>query len=297
MKMAGFWFLAVLLASLREPGPGLSFPLIYAHRGARSLAPENTLAAARMAAQLGAQGWEFDVRLTKDGELILIHDDTLARTTNAKNVFPDRAPWKVTDFAFAEIRTLDAGSWFVESDPFGTLRSGELTQEQAAGYRGERIPTLREALVLSLALGLLVNIEIKAAQSNSILTVLDEIAVRKTVDLVRELRLIDQVLISSFNPGVVRRVKELAPEIKTALLAGTTPRNVAWLARELGVDAINPDYHLFSDEELCALHAQGLEIYVWTVNEIPELERFLHNTCVTGIITDWPQRLLRPARP
>ncbi|HFD40915.1 MAG TPA: glycerophosphodiester phosphodiesterase, partial [Anaerolineae bacterium] len=88
-----------------------------AHRGARSLAPENTLVAARKALAVGADLWETDVAVTADGELILFHDDSLVRTTDAERRFPDRAPWTFTTFSLAEIRSLDAGSWFVETDP------------------------------------------------------------------------------------------------------------------------------------------------------------------------------------
>lgn len=271
--------------------------LVYAHRGARSLAPENTLAAAKVAAQVGADGWEFDVRLTKDNEVILIHDDTLIRTTNVQKIFPDKVPWKVSDFTLAEVRMLDAGSWFVETDPFGTLASGEVLREQAAQYKGEKIPTLREALLLSQELGLLVNIEIKAAYSNFMMTKQDEVIVNKTVELIRGLDLTSRVLISSFNARIVQYVKKLAPDIKTALLISQTSGNVVSTLRELMVDAINPQYRLFSDEELCFLRTQGFEIYLWTINDVFDLQRYAHNPCVTGIITDWPQRISKLLRP
>jgi glycerophosphoryl diester phosphodiesterase len=84
----------------------------YAHRGASGYAPENTLAAFGLAAELGAQAVELDVRRTLDGALVVLHDATLERTTDAAARFPDRAPWAVGSFTLAEVRTLDAGSWF-----------------------------------------------------------------------------------------------------------------------------------------------------------------------------------------
>ena len=96
-----------------------------AHRGARSLAPENTLAAAQKGLDTGADMWELDVGMTADGALFLIHDDTLERTSNAAQVFPQRAPWRVHEFTFDEIRQLDFGSWFVEQDPFGQIAAGK----------------------------------------------------------------------------------------------------------------------------------------------------------------------------
>jgi glycerophosphoryl diester phosphodiesterase len=131
----------------------ISRPLVIAHRGARSLAPENTLAAAIAAWRLGADGWELDVRMTKDGELILMHDETLSRTTNAPSLFPNRSPWLVSDFTLEEIKMLDAGSWFVDQDPYGTIAVGEVSPEEAAKFRGEKVPTLKEALALTKELG------------------------------------------------------------------------------------------------------------------------------------------------
>ena len=88
-----------------------------AHRGARSIAPENTLVAGRKAFEAGADMWEFDVQLTADKKPIVVHDRTLTRTTNVEEVFPDRSCYKVDDFTLAEIKQLDAGSWFVREDP------------------------------------------------------------------------------------------------------------------------------------------------------------------------------------
>jgi glycerophosphoryl diester phosphodiesterase len=143
----------------------ISCPLVIAHRGARSLAPENTLAAAMAAWRLGADGWELDVRMTKDGELILMHDETLSRTTNAPSLFPNRSPWLVSDFTLEEIKMLDAGSWFVDQDPYGTIAAGEVSPEEAAKFRGEKVPTLKEALALTKELGFWVNIELKSRPS------------------------------------------------------------------------------------------------------------------------------------
>ena len=101
-------------------------PLVIAHRGASAYAPENTLAAVDRAAALGVDWVENDVQRTRDGELVVLHDDSLRRTTDVEEVFPDRAPWKVSDFTAAEIARLDAGSWF------------------DAAYAGARVPTLEQ---------------------------------------------------------------------------------------------------------------------------------------------------------
>lgn len=119
--------------------------IVVGHRGASGVAPENTVAAIREAARQGADYAEVDVVLSKDGVPVLVHDNTLARTTNAREVFPDRAPWTVGDFTLAELRSLDAGSWFDES------------------FAGERIPTFREALEAFDQYGIGVWLELKGA--------------------------------------------------------------------------------------------------------------------------------------
>lgn len=270
-----------------------SVPVIWAHRGARSLAPENTLAAARMAAEVGADGWEFDVRMTKDGELVLMHDTTLERTTNVKDLFPDRAPWKVSDFTIDEICKLDAGSWFVERDPFGTILSGELKLENVQRYRKERVPTLQEALLVSQELGLLVNIEIKAEISNFFLSVQDKAVVDKVIQTVRKFELTHKVLVSSFNPWIIGYLKEKAPEIRGAILVQTPVKDLTtWLER-FKANGFNPRLDFYSPEQACKLRQKEFEIHVWTVNDPDDLFRLISDPCVCGIITDWPQRARR----
>jgi glycerophosphoryl diester phosphodiesterase len=99
---------------------------VIAHRGSGAMAPENTLASVQLALKQGADYIENDIMRTSDGALVIMHDLTLARTTNVEQVFPDRSPWNVSTFTLAEIKQLDAGSWF------------------SAKYAGQRVPTLRE---------------------------------------------------------------------------------------------------------------------------------------------------------
>lgn len=279
-----------LLFSFYKDGLAVSTPKIIAHRGARSLAPENTLAAARAAWKVGADGWEFDVQMTKDRELILMHDETLIRTTNVRQLFPERTSWSVRDFTLAEIKQLDAGSWFVDQDPFGTISSGEVTLEEAQGFRGERVPTLKEALLLSKELGLWVNIEIKG-QPSLILSSWAKEMVERTVAQIRELEIEDRVLVSSFDPAMIQYLKQIAPEIAGAVLVKNLPVDPVGYLRGLGADALNPRYDLLTLEAARNLREAGYAIYVWTVNEPEDLARFATNPYITGIITDWPQRL------
>jgi len=134
---------------------------IIAHRGARSLAPENTLAAAQKGYEAGADMWETDVGVTADGVLILFHDDSLKRTTNAAEVYPGREPWTFTEFSFDEIERLDAGGWFNREDPFGQIAAGRVSPEDQASYEGLRVPTVEEALRFTKERDWVVNIELK----------------------------------------------------------------------------------------------------------------------------------------
>ncbi len=121
-------------------------PLIIAHRGAAYLAPENTMQAFQKAAEVGAHGWEVDVRISIDGVFFLMHDTDLKRTTNVAIVFPDKSDEDASSFTIAELQQLDAGSWFVDRDPFGTIRGGRVSTEDADLFRGAKIPLLDEIL-------------------------------------------------------------------------------------------------------------------------------------------------------
>ncbi len=191
-----------------------SKPLNIAHRGARSLAPENTLAAARKGLEIGADLWELDVAVTANGELVVLHDDSLERTSNAEQVFPERRPWLVHTFTLAELRRLDFGSWFNKTDPFKQIAAGAVTDEMQKSYVGEPIPTLREALVFTRDNQWRVNVEIKDATG----TPGDQDVAEKVVALIEELDMIDRVLISSFNHSYLKQVKTANPALPTAAL-------------------------------------------------------------------------------
>ncbi len=123
-------------------------PGILAHRGASMIAPENTLIAADLAAQLGAYGFESDVRISKDGIAFIMHDETLQRTTNVDEVFPGRDANLAEDFTLDELKDLNAGWWFILQDPFGTVKEGVMPQSTVSQYQEQQIPTLEEVLQL-----------------------------------------------------------------------------------------------------------------------------------------------------
>ncbi len=262
-------------------------PIIIAHRGASSLAPENTLLAARVAHAVGAQGWECDVQLTRDGELVLMHDSTLSRTTNVREVFPHRSPWRVSDFFLREIQKLDAGSWFITRDPFGTIASRE-TRGAISQCVGEKVPSLYEALSLSRELNLFLNIEIKPLQWH-FLSSREEYMVRQVVEMVRSFRLERRTLISSFNREVIRYLGTIAPDVAGGLLIETIPSDVVLHLRRLGAVALHLDIASFDPSLPLLLSQANLGLFLWTVDERSRLSQLVTTPGVTGIITNWPQ--------
>ena len=152
--------------------------IVIAHRGDSAHAPENTLEAARLGWEAGAEAWELDVQLTRDGVAVVIHDESLVRTTDVEARHPGdprgRAGYRVIDFDWSEIRELDAGSWFVSelggrrsAQEFGTLAGLDVDRRRFYRSGDIRIPTLEEALALTVELDWLVNVEIKSFPEQS----------------------------------------------------------------------------------------------------------------------------------
>lgn len=273
------------------PGKPPFLPLNVAHRGGRSLAPENTIAAARKALEAGADMWELDVQLTADEELILMHDDTLVRTSDARERFPDRRPWRVSDLTLAEIQTLDCGSWFNREDPFDQIKAGVVSAQDQRSYIGERAPTLREALEFTHANDWRVIVELKALSDKD----KGELAVRKTVALIEELDMEHQVMICSFNHDYLRQVRALNQRISTAVLTRKAIRRPVRYLTELGAQAYNPWSLVMRTKQVCELLKAGFDVYVWTVNDEKKMRRLI-NLGVSGIITDFPHVLAKLSR-
>ncbi len=258
-----------------------------AHRGARSLAPENTLAAGLRAVSAGADLWEIDVGMTGDGELVVMHDGTLERTSNAPKLLPGRSPWHVHTTTLEEIRRLDFGSWFVESDPFGQISSGAVSGAEAEGYRGERAPTLRDALLFTLEHSWAVNIEIKSLRGKPG----DATVAERVVRLVDELEMTERVLISSFNLSYLERVRKASPAIAVGVLANRRRRNPLSLLRSVEGRAYHPRFDTLEAGEAARLVNEDLAVLVWVVNDEETMLDLIVNKKVTGIFTDFPQTL------
>jgi glycerophosphoryl diester phosphodiesterase len=258
-----------------------------AHRGARSLAPENTLAAARSALGIGADLWETDVSVTADGELILMHDDSLVRTTDAADRFPDRSPWTATTFTLGEVRELDAGSWFVETDPFGQIGAGAVSREEQAAYCGEKVPTLHEALAFTLEADWRVNLELKHLAP----PLEGYPIVKRVLAQLKEMGVAPRhVVLSSFNHDWLRQAQALRPDIEVQALIGYLPTEpLDW--GDLSFATYNAFSALVTEEAIREVTSQGIAVNLFTVNETADMRRFIA-AGVTGLFTDFPQRLL-----
>ncbi len=263
---------------------------VCAHRGARSIAPENTHMALDKARQCGADLWEIDIQLSADGELVVFHDRTLDRTTDVatRPEFSKRHPWNVTEFTYDELQRLDAGSWFLQSDPFGTIVSGEVSAADFSVIRQQKIPLLRDVLHECHQYDFPVNIEIKDQTGNPA----DRRIVKKVLDLIKATNTGHLVLLSSFNHHYLRQVKQINPEIETAaLVENSHPENLLDYLSELDVAAYHPDAQITDRRLINEVIAAGVRVNLWTVNEVTKAQDFI-NAGATFICTDWPQRLV-----
>ncbi len=269
-----------------------------AHRGARSLAPENTLAAAKKALETGAYAWEVDVQVSSDGHLVLTHDATLERVTDVANhaKFASRAPWRVADFTLEELKELSFGAFFVEEDPFEQIAQGTVSYKEAEGFRNISLPTLEEGLRFTRDRDFRINIEIKELSG----TPGHKVVVKKVVEMVRQFELVEQTLISSFHCNYLRQAHELLPELPLAVLMEANDRetkdggqgDIRSLLAELNATAWHPDKAILTAHDLAAVLETGVLVNAYTVNDEEEM-RFWAEQGVSGLITDFPQRVGR----
>ncbi|MEO8039964.1 MAG: glycerophosphodiester phosphodiesterase [Betaproteobacteria bacterium] len=238
------------------------YPRIIAHRGGGTVAPENTLVALRLAASLGFGGVEFDVKLAKFGVPVLLHDDTLERTSTGAGPVVDRDA--------AELRAVDAGSWFGNE------------------FAGEHIPTFETASTLSRSLGLWANIEIKpdAANPEDTGRIVALLAARFWKDAS------PAPLLSSFSEPALRAARTQAPELPRALLVDQVPHDWAERTRALECRALHCSQDAITPDLVAAVHGAGLGLLAYTVNETGRALT-LFEMGVDAIVTDE----LRDIRP
>ena len=233
---------------------------VIAHRGFSGRAPENTVAAIREAIAIGADMAEIDVTLTADERVVVIHDETLQRTTNGSG--------NVADHSFDEIHSLDAGSWF------------------APQFVGEKVPTLGE--VLDTTKGqILLNVEIKTEA-------VDRGISDKVAAAIKERGMIDQVVVSSFSPTALEQMHAVAPEIRTAVLynkelqRGQDPVEIV---RGLGASAFNIRGSRLKAKMLRSCRENEIPVGIYTVDKPKKMKRWVKKG-IDAIFTNHPDRLL-----
>lgn len=232
--------------------------LVWGHRGASGYAPENTMAAFEKAVELGADGIELDVQLTKDGELVIIHDETIDRVS-------DGSGW-VKDFTYARLIKHNFNRTHPE-------------------YEHAQIPTLEEVYALIKPTDLTINVEIKTG-----VVFYPEIEER-VLDLTERMGLMERVIFSSFNHYSIQKIKEIDPEAKTGMLYGDGIINpVSYASYVAGADALHPAlYNIQYEGFMEECRRQRKKVHVWTVDE----EKYMRLVCaarVDAMITNYPDR-------
>ena len=241
---------------------------VIAHRGASAYGPENTLAAYKHAIMMKADYVEIDLQMTKDGQLIAMHDETLVRTTNAKELFPERAPWRVKDFSLEEISRLDAGSWFNKAFP------GQAKTE----YIRQHVPTLEEAIKFVKQHGngeVGLYIETKAP---NVYPGMEE----KVIRILKKVSVLDdrKLFLESFSEQSLRKFNNLAPKVKLvqlykgSMLAG---KNVYQEFKRISeyASGVGPSKALVGRKLMKAAHQNHLLVHPWTVNSQDDMVSLL----------------------
>jgi glycerophosphoryl diester phosphodiesterase len=284
---------------------------IFAHRGDSFHAPENTLEAAQRGLDAGADAWEFDVQLTRDGAPIVLHDDRLGRTTDVATRFADdprsKRGFLVADFDLAEIQTLDAGSWFVRADGparsagwFGTLEDLSATDKAHFASGLVRIPTLADALDWTRSRGWRANVELKSFPLG------DPRRIDAAIGVLKESGMDRRLIVSSFDHDDLLEIRRRWIDVPLGALAVTPLANSTAYLRSIGATSYHVSRELIGLESLAylnnpspaglrqvdlrELHADGLPIHVYTVNSRREAAD-LQEAGVSGIFSDDPASL------
>lgn len=225
------------------------------HRGAAALAPENTLASFRKAVELGVDGVEFDVQRTRDGALVVIHDEAVDRTTNGKG--------PVAAFTLEELRRLDAGSW------------------KGDAFAGARVPTL-EDVIRTVPAPVALFVELKDPSRYPGIE-------REVIAALRRAAVLERSGISSFDHASLARVREADREVRLGFLYDRHPDPVG-AAGALAAAAVHPPFQAVDGELVARAHDAGLAVLTWTVNEPADIAR-ARALGVDGVFSDHPERL------
>jgi glycerophosphoryl diester phosphodiesterase len=227
-------------------------PLIFAHRGAAGQAPENTLASFRLALEQHCDVIELDIHLSKDNQIVVCHDESVTRTSNGSGL--------IRGMTAAEIKKLDAGSWF---DP---------------KFAEEKMPLLSEVFEL-VPSEIGINIELKKDYGGQL---------QLLIELVRHYNRMDSVIFSSFDHKLLYRLKQMTPEAKVSLVYDCKMFDPVQMIRHFGEDiySIHANYLMIDKEDIAAVRQNGQHVIVWTCNRAEEIKT-LFDMGVSGVITDY----------
>lgn len=246
--------------------------LCVAHRGASHRAPENTMAAIEHAIGAGADAVEVDVRRTRDGALVLMHDTTLVRTTNAREVFPRRAPWRVGDLTYGQLQRLDAGSW----------KSGR--------HAGEPVPLLDQAIEAAHRAGIGLVVELKTPELYPDIVGDVVSALRSAPRFLADSLPHERIVVQSFDFATMKELTAQAPEIPVGLLGAPRPEHLPVLASWAA--QVNPHHGRVDAAYVARLHDVGLRCHTWTADRSTDIRRVLR-AGVDGVITNRPGKVAR----
>jgi len=235
----------------------MRLPWVIAHRGASAVAPENTMAAFRRAVAMGADCIETDLHLSRDGRLVIVHDNTLNRTTSGDGL--------VKNFTFAELRELDAGRWFAEE------------------FAGEKLPGIEELLDLAGQADLSLYLEIKGGAGYGV--------ERAVISALRGRKEAKATVVLCFDGSVLDRIHQLDRLLMTGLLFETGGEDMVREAVRVGARQIGPRGDCVTPELIEDAHRRGLKVVTWTINE-PGQMRAMANAGVDGIMSNHPDRLI-----
>ena len=240
-------------------------PLVLAHRGANKVAPQNTLPAFQKAIDFNADGLETDVHLCMDGHIVICHNYTIDETSNGTG--------RIDEMTLSQLKGFDFGSYFGDE------------------FKGVSLPTLPELLDLTKSMKL-INIEIKPPQKDCDL-------VKKVVEAIHEYGIVENSIVSCFDPECIRLVKEFDKNVKTGLLYEDNELGneimtfgVAKFCKQLNADAAHPHRKLITHKEVIELHNLGIAVNPWTVNKEDEIIKFVNWGC-DALISDVPDYCLK----
>lgn len=292
VSLVAMWLVpAVFPPSWAYQGDLPTRPALIAHRGASMLAPENTLAAAELAYENEALGFETDLLISHDGVPFLMHDETLARTTNIAEAFPDRVDEPASDFTMEELKQLNAGLWFIQSDPYDTISDGYVSQAQLAINQGQTIPTLAETLALLEEKGMVVLFDMRYPSDEHpfyeeffdiVLTICRESGMNGNVWFL-------------MDEGHLQTVISEAPQMTRIIGASSTDMPEVQTLINLQYEIVNVDTGITA-REIRAYREQGLGVNVYTIDE-PWLFSQFWLTGVTSVTTNNVQTFSQLTKP